>query len=161
VTVYSTDPKLVEALPGYVNTDSVNLTGLKDDLNQQISLVLQDGITVVGDPSVNVQVSIAAIENSLSVSSVPVIPTGLAANLTVMISPANADVIIAGPLVSLNTLSISDLQVLIDLSGMQPGRYTIQPTTSLNLPDLRIQSILPTTFEVTIARMTATSTPKK
>jgi hypothetical protein len=78
-----------------------------------------------------------------------------------MISPANADVIIAGPLVSLNTLSISDLQVLIDLSGMQPGRYTIQPTTSLNLPDLRIQSILPTTFEVTIARMTATSTPKK
>lgn len=161
VTVYSTDPKLVEALPGYVNTDSVNLTGLKDDLNQQISLVLPDGITVVGDPSVNVQVSIAAIENSLSVSSVPVIPTGLAANLTVMISPANADVIIAGPLVSLNTLSISDLQVLIDLSGMQPGRYTIQPTTSLNLPDLRIQSILPTTFEVTIARMTATSTPKK
>ena len=106
VTVYSTDPKLVEALPGYVNTDSVNLTGLKDDLNQQISLVLPDGITVVGDPSVNVQVSIAAIENSLSVSSVPVIPTGLAANLTVMISPANADVIIAGPLVSLNTLSI-------------------------------------------------------
>jgi YbbR domain-containing protein len=161
VTVYSTDPKLVETLPGYVNTDSVNLAGLKDDLNQQISLVLPEGITVVGDPSVNVQVSIAAIENSLSVSSVPVLPTGLAANLTATISPANADVIITGPLVSLNTLSISDLQVLIDLSGMQPGRYTIQPTISLNLPDLRIQSILPTTFEVTITRMTATSTPKK
>jgi YbbR domain-containing protein len=161
VTVYSTDPKLVETLPGYVNTESVNLQGLKDDLNQQIGLILPDGITVVGDPSVNVQVSISAVENSLSLANIPVKPSGLAENLTAVISPANADIIIAGPLVTLNTVSVTDLQVLIDLTGMQPGRYTIEPTTSLNNPDLRIQSITPTTFEVTITRVIPTATPKK
>ena len=160
VTVYSVDPKLVEALPGYVNSDSVNLTGLKDDLDQQIGLLLPEGVTIVGNPSVNVQVSIAAVENTLSLSNVTVQPTGLAENLTATISPASANVIVAGPLVTLNTISVADLQVLIDLSNMQPGRHTIQPQTSLNNPDLRIQSILPTTFEVTITRKSATATPK-
>jgi YbbR domain-containing protein len=159
VTVYSSDPKLVEELPGYVNTESVNLSGLKDDLNQQIGLILPDGVTVVGDPSVNVQVSIAAVENSLALNSVPVRATGLASNLQAEISPANADVIISGPLVTLSTITVTDLQVLIDLTGMQAGRYTIEPTTSLNNPDLRIESIQPTTFEVTITRVTATPTP--
>lgn len=152
VTVYSADPKLVESLPGYVNTESINLTGLKDDLNQQIGLRLPDGITVVGDPSVNVQVSIAAVENSLSLSGIPIQATGLPSNLVATISPSSADVIIAGPLVTLNSVNISDLQILIDLSGLGIGRHTIQPTTTLNNPDLRIESIVPTTFEVTISQ---------
>jgi YbbR domain-containing protein len=152
VTVYSAEPKLVEALPGYVNTESINLTGLKDDLNQQIGLRLPDGITVVGDPSVNVQVSVAAVENSLSLSGIPIQATGLPSNLVATISPASADVIIAGPLVTLNSASISDLQILIDLSGLEIGRHTIQPTTTLNNTDLRIESIVPTTFEVTISQ---------
>ena len=161
VTVYSTDPKMVDALPGYVNTESINLSGLKDDLNQQIGLILPAGVTVVGDPSVNVQVSIAAIENSLAVNSVPVHATGLADGLQATISPATADVIISGPLVTLSTITVSDLQVLIDLTGMQTGRHTIEPTTSLNNPDLNIESIQPTTFEITITRATATATPGK
>jgi YbbR domain-containing protein len=161
VTVYSTDPKLVEALPGYVNTESVSLDGLKDDLNQQIGLILPDGVTIVGDPSVNVQVSISAVENNLSLSNIPVKAIGLAANLTATISPASVDLIIAGPLVTINTLSVADLQVLIDLTGMQPGRYTIQPVTTLNNPNLRIQSITPSTFEVTITYIVPTSTPRK
>lgn len=157
VTVYSSDPQKVEALPGYITTESVNLSGLKDDLNQQIGLIMPDGVTVVGDPSVNVQVSISPVENSLSLNSVPVQATGLAANLVATISPATADVIISGPLVTLNTISIPDLQVLIDLSGLAPGRHTIEPMTSLNNPDLTIESIQPTTFEVTITQGTSTT----
>jgi YbbR domain-containing protein len=154
VTVYSSDPQKVEALPGYITTDPINLTGLKDDLNQQISLVLPDGVTVVGDPSVNVQVSIAPVENSLSLNSIPVQATGLGTNLVATISPATVDLIVSGPLVTLNSISIADLQVLIDLTGLEPGRYTVEPKTTLNNPDLTIESIQPTTFEVTITRAT-------
>ena len=158
VTVFSGDPTLVDALPGYVETEPINLNGLKDDLNQQIGFRMPDGITLVGDPSVNVQVSIAPIENSLSLTDVIVEASGLASNLTAKISPEKVNVIIAGPLVSLSTLVTQDLRVLIDLSGMQPGIYTIQPTATLNLLDLKIESILPTTFEVTISRTGSTPT---
>jgi len=159
VTVFSTDPTLVEALPGFVETEPISLNGLKDDLSQQIGVRMPAGITLVGDPSVNVQVSIAAIENSISLSNVLVEATGLASNLRATISPQSVDVIVAGPLVSLNLLVVQDLRVLIDLSGLQPGTYTLTPVATLNNIDLRIESIVPTTFKVTISR--ATSTPTK
>lgn len=158
VTVFSTDPTLVEALPGFVETEPISLNGLKDDLSQQIGVRMPDGVTLVGDPSVNVQVSIAAIENSLSLTNVLLEPTGLASNLKATILPERVDVIIAGPLVALNLLVVQDLRVLIDLTGLQPGSYTITPTVSLNNPDLRIESILPTTFKVTISRGGTTPT---
>ena len=158
VTVFSTDPTLVEALPGFVETEPISLNGLKDDLSQQIGVRMPDGVTLVGDPSVNVQVSIAAIENSLSLTNVLLEPTGLASNLKATILPERVDVIIAGPLVALNLLVVQDLRVLIDLTGLQPGSYTITPTVSLNNPDLRIESILPTTFKVTISRAGTTPT---
>jgi YbbR domain-containing protein len=159
VTVYSTDTALIEALPGYVETDPINLTLLKDDLNQDVNLRLPNGITVVGNPTVNVQVSITTVENSVQYANVPVVASGLNTDYTAQISPARVDVIIAGPLVSLNSVISSDLRVQIDLTGMQPGTYTFEPDATLNYPNLRIENLLPTTFQVTINKAAATATP--
>lgn len=158
VTVFSTDPALIEALPGYVETDPINLTGLKDDLNQDVNLRLGKDITVVGDPTVNVNVNIATIENSVQFSNVAVEAIGLGTGYTAAISPSKVDLIVAGPLVSLNSVNASELKVQIDLSGMQPGTYTFEPKTSLNYPNLRIENILPTTFQVEIFQASATPT---
>jgi YbbR domain-containing protein len=159
VTVYSTDTALIESLPGYVETDPINLTGLKDDVNQNVDLRLADGITVVGDSSVNVQVSVATVENSVQFTNVPVEPIGLTDGYTAEISPSRVDLIVVGPLVSLNSVIASELRVQIDLSGLAPGTYTFEPNVSLNIPDLRIENILPTTFQVTITGPTPTPTP--
>ncbi|MEA5079929.1 MAG: CdaR family protein [Anaerolineaceae bacterium] len=150
VTVFSTDPTLVEALPGYVETDPISLAGLKDNLTQQIGVRVPAGVTLVGDPSVSVQVSVAAIESSVSLTNIPVEATGLASNMEALISPDKVDLIVSGPLVALNAMNTLDLRVLIDLSGMKAGTYTITPTASLNNVDLAIESLLPTTFQVTI-----------
>lgn len=158
ITVYSADPALVDALPGYVETDPINLSGLKDDLSQDVNLRLASGITVVGNPTVNVRVSINAEENSRALTDVTVEPVGLSSGLEAEISPSKVDLIIAGPLVSLNSVNTADIKVLIDLSGMNPGIYTFEPKTSLNFPDLRIENILPTTFEIIITRVSSTPT---
>ncbi len=150
VTVFSTDPTLVEALPGYVETDPINLAGLKDDLTQQIGVRVPAGVTLVGDPSVSVQVSVVAIVSSVSLTNIPVEATGLASNMEALISPDKVDLIVSGPLVALNAMNTLDLRVLIDLSGLKAGTYTITPTATLNNIDLTIESLLPTTFQVTI-----------
>jgi YbbR domain-containing protein len=159
VTVYSTDTALIESLPGYVETDPINLTGLKDDVNQNVDLRLADGITVVGDSSVNVQVIVTTVENSVQFTNVPLVAIGLTEGYDAEISPSRVDLIVAGPLVSLNSVIASELRVQIDLSGLAPGTYTFEPNVSLNFPDLRIENILPTTFQVTITGPTPTSTP--
>jgi YbbR domain-containing protein len=159
VTVYSTDTALIEALPGYVETDPINLTGLKDDVNQDVNLRLAEGITVVGNPTVNVRVTITTVENSVQFTDVLVEAIGLAEDYSAEISPSRVDLIVAGPLVSLNSVISSELRVQLDLSGLAPGTYTFEPPTSLNYPDLRIENILPATFQVTITGPASTPNP--
>lgn len=157
VTVYSTDTALIDALPGYIETDPINLTGLKDDINQDVNLRLPDGVTVVGDPTVNVQVSITSVENSVQYNNVPIEAIGLQEGYTAEFSPSTVDIIVTGPMVSLNSIIVSDLRVQVDLSDFAPGTYTFEPKViTLNYPDLRIENILPSTFQVTIVGPTPT-----
>lgn len=160
VTVYSTDTALIDSLPGYIETDPIILTGLKDDINQDVNLRLPDGVTVVGDPTVNVQVSITTVENSVQFTDVPLVALGLAEGYSAEFSPSTVDIIVAGPMVSLNSVIASDLRVQVDLSGFTPGTYTFEPKEiTLNYPDLRIENILPSTFQVIITGPTPTPTP--
>ncbi len=160
VTVYSTNTALIDSLPGYIETDPIILTGLKDDINQSVKLRLPDGVTVVGDPTVNVQVSITTVENSVQFTDVPIVALGLEEGYSAEFSPSTVDIIVAGPMVSLNSVIANDLRVQVDLSGFAPGTYTFEPKViTLNYPDLRIENILPSTFQVIITGPTPTPTP--
>ncbi|HBF41031.1 MAG TPA: hypothetical protein DDW19_04455 [Anaerolineaceae bacterium] len=150
VTVFSSNPALVESLPEYIETLPFDLTGLKDDVETQVELKLPAGVELVGDQQVRLQVGVAAIESSLALTNVIVEPAGLAANLLAQITPNATDVIIGGPLGTLESIKVSDLRVLIDLTGKLPGKYTITSGFTLNVPELRIDNLLPTSFEVVI-----------
>jgi hypothetical protein len=69
VVVFSSNPQLVNDLPGYVETMPVELEGVEDDFDTFVDLNLPEGISVVGDQSVLVQVSIAAIDGSLTLTA--------------------------------------------------------------------------------------------
>lgn len=159
VTVFSSDPALVSDLPEYIETLPLDLSGLKDDFESQVSLKLPDGIELVGDQQVNVQVGVSAIESSLALTNVTVEASGLASNLTAQINPGTTDVIIGGPLRSLETIKVSDLRILIDLTGMLPGKYVITSGFTLNNPDLQIDNLLPASFEVVIYTKGTTPPP--
>ena len=149
VTLFSDNPQLMNDVPGYVDTLAVDLTNLSDDVEMNVGLSLPAGITLVREPSVLVQVSVAAIEGSLTLS-LPVEVIGLAPGLTVKISPEIVDVIVAGPLNILDQLNPSSFRVVLDLSGLPPGVYQRSPVVDLFPAELRIQTTLPETLEVTI-----------
>jgi YbbR domain-containing protein len=86
VVVFSSDPELVNNLPGYVETQPIDLTGKDDDFETLVDLNLPTGITVVGDSKVLVQVSIAMVESSLAIS-LPVEIIGLSPGLAASVDP--------------------------------------------------------------------------
>jgi YbbR domain-containing protein len=159
VVVFSSDPTLVDNLPGYVETQPVDLTGKTDDFETLMDLNLPSGITVVGDPKVLVQVSIAAIDSSLAIS-LPVEVIGLAPGLIATPNPPVVNVILAGPVPLLNALGPADVRVVADLSGYDTGTYEITPTVTI-LPDQVQQvSLIPSSIEITITiAPTPTQTP--
>ena len=155
VVVFSSNPELVNNLPGYVESQPIDLTGKEEYFESLVDLNLPAGISVVGDSKVLVQVSIATIETSLAIS-LPVEVIGLAPGLQASVSPAVVNVILSGPVPVLNTLGPTDVRVVVDLTGYSVGAYQFTP--QVNILPARVQkvSVLPATVEVTI---TIASTP--
>lgn len=161
VTVFSTDPNAVDALPGYVETTPINLDGVRDDIDTQVALNLPEGIDIVGDQTVNVQVGIAAIEGSITLSNMRVETVGMGAGLAAQTSPDRVDVILSGPLYLLDMLTPGMVRVQIDVTNMGAGTYQVVPTVQISQTDIRVESILPGTLEVTVFKATATPTPTR
>jgi YbbR domain-containing protein len=157
VTVYSEDIPLIESLPGYLETSTLDLSGASNNISTQLSLNLPSGVLLIGDQTVSVQIEIVPIEDSRPVAFRQVEVIGLEPGLSADISPATVDVILAGPLPVLNALQPADVHVRVDLSGLAIGTYQLVPTVLVVEQGVTVQSILPGTVEVTITKATATT----
>ncbi|MDX9863466.1 MAG: CdaR family protein [Anaerolineaceae bacterium] len=155
ITVFSYDPMLVDELPGYVDTATLDLTGANEDQDLKLPLNLPPGVAVVGDQTVSVQVGVDPIEGSLTLSDMPVTVVGLDDGLAATVSPEIVDVIISGPLPVLDGLLANDVRVVINMQGEGTGTYQRVPVVEFTNTDsgqLRVESILPGSIEIQIVR---------
>lgn len=149
VMVFSEDPQLVEGLPGYVNTKPLDLTGVDSYLETILELDLPEGITVVGDPTVLVQVNVTALETSLVITrDVEII--GLLPGLGAEVSPLQVTVRVSGPVPVLESLTLKDIRVVVDLTNLGVGTYALTPTVEILPDDVVFEDLSPTTIEVII-----------
>jgi YbbR domain-containing protein len=151
VTVYSTDAETVVTLPGFVETEPLVLTGGRADITRRLALNLPEGVSPVGDQTVLVEVGIAAIESSLTLTRQLEIE-GLASGLYASPSPDSVSVIISGPLPVLEQLALSDVRVVLDLRSISVGTHQLTPEVILLPSGLVAQAVLPATIEVTVSR---------
>ena len=152
VTIFSSDPTLVEDIPGFVETTPINLDGANEDMEIQVTLNLSEGISVVGDQNITVQIGIDPIEGSVSFTNIPINFEGLDENLAATASPETVDVYLSGPLNLLEGLDPASITVVIDLTERDQGTYQLAPEVILDSEELSVDAILPNTLEVTITR---------
>jgi YbbR domain-containing protein len=160
VTVYSTDPTLVNSLPGVVETEPLELGGASEDISTRLALNLPTGISVVGEQSVQVEVGISPIQSNLTLSKIKIEIVGLTEGLAAQISPAEVDVILSGPAPLLDTLLLQDISVIVDVTGLAPGIYQLTPRVEILVADIVVGTILPNTVEVVIT-LAITPTPSQ
>jgi len=160
VTVFSANPQQVIALPGYVETNLLDLTALSDDVDIRATLNLPEGVSLVGEESVLVRLSIAALEGSLPIS-LPVEVIGLSPEYQATVSPETVELLLIGPMPLLNNLNPAGLRISVDVSGLEPGIYQVKPVVDLLPNQVQVASILPEQVEVTIGPApTPTITPR-
>jgi YbbR domain-containing protein len=152
LTVFSENPAIVNDLPGFVETEPLNLNGESQNIDTRLKLTLPQGVLVVGEQTVQVQVGIAAIEGSLSLSGIPIEVIGLEPGMEAHISPAVVDVILTGPLPLLDKLTPGDVKFIVDLTGLASGTHQATPQAQILIADIRVQSLNPGTIEVIISQ---------
>ena len=150
ITVFATDPELVNELPGVVETQPLSLEDRKEDISTRLSLNLPENITVVGAQTVQVQVSISPIQTSLTLLNQPINVNGLEEGLAAEVFPETVDVILSGPLPVLDALTSEDITVSVDASGLGIGSYQLTPEVNVLVENVLVESILPGTVEVVI-----------
>ena len=77
ITVFASNPTLVNSLPGVVETQPLDLQDAKEDISTRLSLNLPENVTLVGAQTVQVQVSITPIQTSLTLLNQPINVIGL------------------------------------------------------------------------------------
>jgi YbbR domain-containing protein len=151
ITVFASDPELVNALPGVVETQPLDLQDAQDDISTRLALTLPSDITIVGPQSVEVVVGISPIQTSLTLLNQVINIDGLSTGRTAQFSPQTVDVIISGPLPVLDALTPQDIIVTVDVTGLDVGTYQLPLAAEVLVDNVVVESILPGTVEVIIS----------
>lgn len=152
VTIYTADPELANKMPIFVETNPINLNGADGDFSVNVPLNLPDGISVVGEPTVLVEVGVTAIESSKNFLNVSIQVINLDPRYNVALSADRVDIYLSGPLYLLDELVLSEILVTLDLEGREIGTYQLVPQVTLENSEIKVDAILPGTIEVTISQ---------
>lgn len=150
-------PEAIRQVPGYVETTPVNIEGASADVIERAALLLPENVSsAFGIQSVTVRISITPLQGGLTVTRVPVVQ-GLAPGLKARVLLDKVDVFLSGPLPRLEALQPTDVRVILDVSGLEPGVHVVRPVP-VPPEGLTVDSVLPETVEVEISEE-ATPTP--
>jgi len=147
VTVFGSS-QAIDQSPGYLETVPISATNAQADVIERVPLNLPGGISMLGDPAVQVRVQVEAIQGGLTVQR-PLTMQGLAHGLEAKLSPDTIDVILTGPLPKLQALKPDDVRVVIDLGNLGPGTHQIKPQAIVP-QGIVAETMLPATIQVTI-----------
>jgi len=160
VTVFASNPELVNSLPGVVETQPLDLKGGKEDITTRLALNLPENITLVGAQTVQVTVGISPIQTSITLSNQTINVIGLTEGMAVQVLPQTVDVIISGPLPVLDAFTPQDVIITVDVTGLDLGTHQLTPKVDVLVDNVLVESILPGTIEVVLSPpVTPTITP--
>jgi YbbR domain-containing protein len=151
-------PDAMAKIAGFVETVPIDITGATADVSRRAVLSLPEGVSILNNEGITVQVSVTPLLGGQTVRR-KVTLQGLARGLNASISPDAIDVILSGPVPNLQSLAPENAQPVVDATGLTPGTYVVKPRVTL-LPDLlKVQSIVPDAVQVTVVGITPTPTP--
>jgi len=151
--------ELVRAVPGYLQTQPVSLEALTQSMTTTVALQMPEGLSLISPPRpyVTVSLTIEAIQSGLTLAVTPTI-RGLATDMTATVSMDSVVLILNGPLAVMERLQVTDVRVVLDLTNLMPGDYTIIPV--VDVPDeVTIQNVIPEAIPVRIERVVTSVLP--
>lgn len=139
-----------------LETETIDITGLKETFSQQVTLNLPAGIQLDQPQPIFVTVEIEPILTSSVVTRSPEI-RALGPGLTATLDTETVRLFVYGPLETVDSLVEEDVRVTLDLVGLDVGTYTLEPIVSIFANDLELRSIQPPDITVIITEMLTTT----
>ncbi len=144
---------VVQAVPGYLNTEPIDLNGASKSLTLTVSLQTPEGLSVLSTPQILVKINLEPLESLLTLQLAPEIQ-GLERGFTATVMPGEVQLLIRGPFANIAQVDATQIGLQLDLTGLVPGEHTVAPQVLLPDESLRVDSILPqSSFIITIGEL--------
>lgn len=162
------DPQLVKVygriervreVAGYLLTQPVSLDTLTQSLTTTVALQMPEGLSLISPPRpfVTVSLTIEAIQTGLTLAVTPTL-RGLSPDMNATPSVETVVLILSGPLTVMEQLQAEDVEVVLDLTNLMPGDYTIIPVVEVP-QGVIIQNIIPEAISVRIQQVVIMPSP--
>jgi YbbR domain-containing protein len=149
ILVTTSDPSAFDSLAGFLETETIDISGATETVDQIVLLDLPPEITPATDQTVRVIVTIVPIETSKTFD-LPVEVQNLAPGLAAIPSPERVTLLLEGPLTILDELQPEDVRVVLNLVGFDVGLYEdISPEVIIASEEITFE-IFPSTVGVEI-----------
>lgn len=152
------NPDAMAKIPGFIETVPIDVTGATADVNKRATLSLPEGVSVLNNEGVTVQVSVTPLLGGQTVRR-KISLQGLKRSQTATVSPESVEVILSGPVPALQSLAPDDVQVIVDVTNLGAGAFQLKPRVPAVPGALRVQNIVPDTIQVSIVDL-STPTPQ-
>jgi YbbR domain-containing protein len=151
----------IDEIPGYLETVPLNVEGARENVEAELPLVVNEGVSLIGmeEPTVEVTVFVVPEQGSVTVDR-EVDLQGWTPGITVTVAPTTVQVILSGPLPVLDQLQQGDVLAVIDLFGLTAGTYSIEPRIVVVPQEITVDSVVPSSVQVEIRQVDLTPTPK-
>lgn len=157
-TVLLTGPSETLSSLQVLETEPIDITGLKALTTFRVGLILPDGVSLVEQQDVEVKVDVEPILTS-DVLVRPLTTLNMGKELTATLSVNEVRVFLFGPLEVLDALAEEDVRATVDLFGLDVGTYALTPTINVPSQNIEIRSFQPTRVTVQITNtLTPTAT---
>jgi YbbR domain-containing protein len=142
------DPAILSEVPGFVETEPLDLTDATADVRKRVALLLPEGVTSYDGDFVMATAGVTPIEGGITVAE-PLVVRGLGAGLTAAAALDEVDVILSGPMPLLESMNEDDVFAILDLSGLVPGTHALKPSV-VRPGGISLDGVIPETVEVVI-----------
>lgn len=151
-------PNALSQLPGYVETEPLDLNGAQAEIVERLPLRVPENVSVMGSKTVLVTVRVVPLEGGKEVVRRLRIQ-GLGEGFRAILPIPSVEIILSGPLPRLNNLKGDEVQAIIDVSNLEgEGVFTVQPQI-LTPEGVRVEAVVPQEVQVEIRRIPPTPTP--
>lgn len=147
-------PEQLDLADDTLFTMPISLQERTSDFEVDVPVQLPDDLFVIGgENTITVNISIIPQIAVRQFDNISVGHIGLGEEYRVAIAPQNVSAIINGPSAVVDNLLLTDIQVVVDLNGLEPGRYDLAPSIFINQGDLDANnvSLLPAVINVEIS----------
>lgn len=128
---------LPEVLDGllFVNTEPVDVTNASESFSARVGLAdIPEGVTVIDPTGGTIEVRIAVsdtTQTAQSLSALTVGEMGLERGLAAELDPPQVSLQVSAPVEILQTMQAEDVHVFVNLAGLGPGMYILEPQVTM------------------------------